>query len=60
MIDNEHDSINYTKLMGYILIVTGCTLIWYSIFTHGFFQTLMWLIVGAATMGIWLRVSGRA
>ena len=60
MIDNEHDSIDYTKSLGYILMAVGCILVWYSIFTIGFFQTLMWFIVGSAIFGLWLRLSGRA
>ena len=60
MIDREHDSINYLKLAVWIGVLAGCGLVWYSIFTSGFFITLMWLIVSAAVVGIWLRVSGRA
>ena len=60
MIDKEHDSIDYTKLMVWITLMIGCILVWYSIFTNGFFVTLMWLIVLSATLGLWLRLSGRA
>ena len=60
MIDREHDSIDYLKLAVWIGLLVGCGLVWYSIFTSGFFVTLMWLIISAAIVGIWLRVSGRA
>ena len=60
MIDREHDSIDYLKLAVWCGLLVGCGLVWYSIFTSGFFITLMWLIVSAAVVGIWLRVSGRA
>ena len=60
MIDREHDSIDYLKLAVWVGLLAGCGLVWYSIFTSGFFITLMWLIVSAAVVGIWLRVSGRA
>tara|TARA_R100000005_G_C4953557_1_gene173000 strand:- start:412 stop:576 length:165 start_codon:yes stop_codon:yes gene_type:complete len=35
-------------------------LIWYSIFTNGFFITLTWLVVIASIFGLWLRLTGRA
>ena len=60
MIDREHDSINYLNLFVWISLMVGCGLVWYSIFTNGFFVTLMWLIVLSATLGLWLRLSGRA
>tara|TARA_Y100000310_G_scaffold153948_1_gene153504 strand:+ start:368 stop:550 length:183 start_codon:yes stop_codon:yes gene_type:complete len=59
MIDNEHDSIDYTKLAVWVTLFIGCILVWYSIFTNGFFMTLMWLIVSSAVVGIWLKLSGR-
>ena len=34
-------------------------LIWYSIFTNGFFITLTWLTVISAIFGLWLRLTGR-
>ena len=45
MIDREHDSIDYLKLAVWIGLLVGCGLVWYSIFTSGFFVTLMWLII---------------
>ena len=60
MIDKEHDSIDYTKVMVFITLIFSCILVWYSIFTNGFFVTLMWLIVFSAMIGLWLRLSGRA
>ncbi len=60
MIDKEHDSIDYTKVMVFITLIISCILVWYSIFTNGFFVTVMWLIVFSAMIGLWLRLSGRA
>ena len=59
MIDRDHDSIDYEKLMVWIGLLVGCGLVWYSIFTNGFFVTLMYLIIVSATIGLWLRLSGR-
>jgi len=56
MIDNEHDSIGYDKLLVWSGILTGSVAIWYSIFTNGFFVTLMWLIVIAAIIGIVIKM----
>lgn len=39
-------------------IVTG--IIWYGIFTIGIFPVICWLIIIAAVIGLWLRLSGRA
>ena len=45
---------------GMIGVIILTVLIWYSIFTIGFFVTLMWLIVISAIVGLWLRLTGRA
>ena len=34
-------------------------LIWYSIFTNGFFITLTWLVVITSIFGLWVRLTGR-
>ena len=34
-------------------------LIWYSIFTNGFFITLTWLVVITSIFGLWMRLTGR-
>ena len=34
-------------------------IIWYNIFTNGFFQTIMWTIVISAIVGLWIRLTGR-
>ncbi len=34
-------------------------LIWYSIFTNGFFITLIWLVVITSIFGLWMRLTGR-
>jgi len=44
---------------GMIAVGIGSILVWYSIFAFGFFVTLMWLIVIAAVLGLWIRLSGR-
>ena len=43
-----------------ISILIGTILVWYSIFTNGFFVTLCWLVIVGAVIGLWLRLSGRA
>ena len=48
------------KLIVWLSLMVGTILVWYSIFTNGFFVTVMWLIVISAIIGIWLRLSGRA
>ena len=59
MIDKEHDSIDYLKLSVWIGMLAGFGLVWYSIFTNGFFVSVVWLIVISAVFGLWLRLSGR-
>ena len=44
---------------GMIVIGILTILIWYSIFTIGFFITLIWLIVISAIIGLYFRLSGR-
>jgi len=44
---------------GIISIGIGSIVIWYSIYTFGFFLTFMWLIVISAIVGLWFRLSGR-
>ena len=60
MIDREHDSIDYSRLAVYSGLLGGTVWFWYSIFTKGFFVSVMWLIVISAVFGLWLRLSGRA
>ena len=51
---------NYFRSITYLSLIVGCGLVWYSIFTNGFFHTIVWLIVVSAVFGLWLRLSGRA
>tara|TARA_Y100001938_G_scaffold118242_1_gene163377 strand:+ start:375 stop:554 length:180 start_codon:yes stop_codon:yes gene_type:complete len=37
-----------------ILILNA--LIWYSVFTNGFFTTLIWVVIGAAIIGIIIKL----
>ena len=60
MIDKEHDSIDWMKFTLWCGLIAGLGIFWYSIFTNGFFVTLMYLIIVSATIGLWLRLSGRA
>ena len=53
--DNIWKDINW----GMIGVGIGSLTIWYSIFAFGFFVTLMWLIVFAAIVGLWIRLTGR-
>ena len=41
---------------GMIGIIILNTIIWYSIFTNGFFTTLIWVVIGAAIVGIILKL----
>ena len=45
-------SINWTM----IGIMIGTILIWYSVFTIGFFTTLLWLVIGSSIIGIILKL----
>jgi len=42
--------------LGFIALTTLTILIWYSIFTNGFFITLIWMIVLASIFGIILKL----
>ena len=44
---------------GILLIGLMSIGVWYSIFTNGFFVTIMWLIVISAVVGLWIRLTGR-
>ena len=52
---NEKGEFNWTM----IGIIIFTIIIWYSIFTNGFFITLTWLVVVSAIGGLWLRLTGR-
>jgi len=39
-------------MIGFIMITIW---IWYCIFTNGFFTTLIWVIIGAAIVGIIIK-----
>ena len=60
MIDSDHDRINFERLGVYGGIFAGTIWFWYSVFTNGFFVSVVWLIVISAVFGLWLRLSGRA
>jgi len=55
----KEDNIWKDMNWGMIGVGIGSIAIWYSIFAFGFFVTLMWLIVFAAIVGLWLRLTGR-
>ena len=55
MVDREHDSIDYSRLMVWSGILGGTVWFWYSIFTKGFFVSVMWLIVISAIIGLYFR-----
>ena len=50
---------NREKNWGMIILLILTVVIWYSIFTNGFFITLTWLIIVSAIGGLWLRLTGR-
>jgi len=41
---------------GMIGVIILNTIIWYSIFTNGFWSTLLWVVIGAATVGIIIKL----
>ena len=45
------------KPLFYILVVGA--LVWTNVWFNGFFSTIMWLIIVAAMIGIFLRVTDR-
>tara|TARA_B100000287_G_C20486936_1_gene723480 strand:- start:730 stop:903 length:174 start_codon:yes stop_codon:yes gene_type:complete len=55
-------SIDDKKDFRWSIIVIGLLagVIWYSIFTNGFFITVTWLIIISAIIGLWLRLTGRS
>ena len=56
----NNDDTSILKLVVWVGLMIGTILVWYSVFTNGFFVTTMWIIIISAIIGIWLRVSGRA
>ncbi len=60
MVDKEHDTIDYSRLAVYGGLLGGTVWFWYSIFTKGFFVSVMWLVVVSAIIGLYFRLSGRA
>ena len=44
---------------GLVIILILNAVFWFSVFTYGFFVSLMWSIVGAAIVGLWFRLTGR-
>tara|TARA_R100000315_G_C5193036_1_gene112731 strand:+ start:141 stop:308 length:168 start_codon:yes stop_codon:yes gene_type:complete len=44
------------KQITWISLFVINTLIWYSIFTNGFFTTLLWVVIGAAIIGIIIKL----
>ena len=44
---------------GMIVIMMLSIIMWYSIFTNGFFITLTWLVVITSIFGLWMRLTGR-
>ena len=59
MIDREHDSIDYSKLAVWSGLLGGTVLFWYSIFTKGFFVSVLWLIVIAAMVGLYFKLTDK-
>jgi uncharacterized membrane protein len=45
-------SINWL-MIGFIILTI---LVWYCIFKYGFFTTVIWLVVGACVIGIFLKL----
>ena len=49
---NDKKEFNWSMLV-ILLMSVG---IWYSIFTNGFWSTLIWIIIGAAAVGVYLKL----
>ena len=47
------------RQLGMIGTLVFSGIVWYFVFTVGFFITLTWLIVISAILGLWLRLTGR-
>ena len=45
MIDKEHESINYKLIFNWVGLASIGLFWWYSLFTNGVFQTIMWSVV---------------
>ena len=44
---------------GNILVWGLAVLFWICVYMFGFFQTVVWYIIGASIGGLWIRLSGR-
>ena len=53
-----NDNLNLNWGLIAIGILTG--IIWYGIFTIGIIPIVCWIVIIAAVIGLWLRLSGRA
>jgi len=63
MIEDNFDmykKIDWYRLAVYGGIFAGTVWFWYSVFTKGFFVSVMWLLVASALIGLYFRLSGRA
>ena len=56
MIDNEYDDIDFRKMASWLGMAIIGGLWWYSVFTKGFFITIVWSIVIMAIGGLWLTI----
>ena len=56
MIEDKNNEIDYSKLTVWTALLVSCGLMWYSIFTNGFFVTLIWLIIISAIVGIGFKL----
>jgi len=43
-----------------LTIVCFCVAFWCAVYIFGFFASVIWTVVVAAVIGIWLRITGRA
>ena len=49
-------SIKRMRQLTYWGLIVGTTGVWYSIFTNGFFITVMWLVIISSIVGIILKL----
>ena len=56
MVDTEHDSINWAKVINWLGLFTLNGLWWYSLFTKGLGITVIWTVVVIALVALWFAM----
>ena len=53
MIDTEHDSLDWAKILSWLFVAMMGVFWWWSLFVNGFFTTIVWTIVITAAALLW-------